>query len=80
MDQDYAVDIAVQHVLKAVLDNDGIEWENICDGNMFLSPVVDKLGIAYLPDNIVIDKSGKIVARGLTYDDLRTQVETLVSK
>lgn len=65
---------------KAVLDNDGIEWDNICDGNMFLSPVVDKLGIAYLPDNIVIDKSGKIVARGLTYDDLRTKVETLVSK
>lgn len=65
---------------KSMIHNEGIEWENVCDGNMWLSPVVDKLGISYLPDNLVIDKTGKIVARGLTFDDLRSHVEKALGR
>lgn len=54
--------------VKQILKNDEIEWPVVCDGEMLNSELSSQLGICYLPDNLVIDKQGKIIARSLDYD------------
>ena len=44
-----------------VMSRDSVTWPTICDGMMFDSPAVEKLGIKGVPDNIVFDKKGKII-------------------
>lgn len=65
---------------KNVLERDSIKWSNICDGQMWDSPVVSALGISFIPDNIVIDKNGNIVGRHLSAADLRDKTESLLRK
>ena len=63
---------------KNVIERDSIKWPNICDGNMWDSPIVSDLGITFIPENIVTDKDGNIVGRSLSAADLKDKVETLL--
>lgn len=58
-----------------IFARDSLSWPNICDGLMWDSPVVEKLGIAFVPDNIVTDSKGKIIARSLKTGELRKMVQ-----
>ena len=62
---------------KRTIENDSIKWPNICDGLMWDSPLISTLGIAFIPDNIVIDKKGNIVARTLSTKDLKDKIDSL---
>ena len=44
---------------------------------MWDSPLISTLGIAFIPDNIVIDKKGNIVARTLSTNDLKEKIDSL---
>ena len=48
------------------------------DGKMWETPVLQKVGLTYLPDNVVIDGQGKIVARSLNYQELNKKIEELI--
>ncbi|MCR5680154.1 MAG: DUF4369 domain-containing protein [Prevotella sp.] len=63
---------------KSVIEHDSIGWPNICDGLMWQSPVVAQLGIASLPDNIVTDSLGNILARRLSNADLQNKLKELL--
>ena len=63
---------------RKTLENDSIKWPDICDGQMLESPIISTLGISFIPDNIVTDKGGKIVARHLSAADLKEKVEMLL--
>jgi hypothetical protein len=63
---------------KSVLERDSITWPDICDGEMWQSPVVAALGIGTVPTNIVTDASGKIVGRNLNNNDLKKKVQSLI--
>ena len=59
---------------------DSVKWSTVCDGRMWESPVLNALGLAFVPDNIVTDASGKIVAHGLQNRDLLTKIDNLLPK
>lgn len=63
---------------KRIIRRDSVQWPNICEGQLFESPIIKKLGMQTVPDNIVINPQGKIVARGLAAEDLKKQIEKLL--
>ena len=62
---------------RSIVERDSIKWSNVCDGKMWDTPVLQKLCLTYLPDNIVTDAQGKIVGRTLTYQELNKKIEEL---
>lgn len=65
-------------VCRRNLQNSTVTWDVVCDGEMWNSPLVSTLGIFQLPENIIIDKQGKIAARTLNYDEIKNEVERLL--
>ena len=63
---------------RNIFARDSLSWSNICDGQMWDSPLVTKLGITFIPDNILIDKQGNIIARSLKTSELRTKARELL--
>ena len=63
---------------KNITERDSIKWSTVCDGKMWDTPVLQKTGLTYLPDNIVVDSKGKIVARTLNYQDLNKKITELI--
>lgn len=59
-------------------DRDSIKWPNICDGLLFDSPAVNTLGIKGVPDNIIVDPTGKIVDRGVPTKDLSDRIKKML--
>ena len=60
------------------LDRDSIRWHNICDGRMWESPVLTQLGLYFVPDNIITDSSGRILAHSVATNDLDKKIEELL--
>lgn len=58
--------------------NDSIKWDNVCDEQMWESPLLKALGIGGIPDNIIIGRSGKIIARSLNGGDLENKLRTIL--
>ena len=63
---------------RHVFARDSLTWPDICDGLMWDSPVVTSLGLAFVPDNIISDADGKIIARSLKNTDLREKLKELL--
>ena len=57
---------------------DSIKWSNICNGNIWQTPVLKSLSIATVPGNIVCDAKGKIIARDLKSDKLEEKIKELM--
>jgi len=63
---------------RQVVERDSIKWPTICDGKMWDMPLLQKIGLSYLPDNIVIDREGKIIGKSLNYQELNKKIEELI--
>lgn len=48
------------------LEADSISYPTVCDGKSFDSPLVNKLSLTRVPSCMVVDKTGKILAREVT--------------
>lgn len=57
---------------------DSVKWSTICDGKIWDTPVMRTLGLSYIPDNIVTDSKGKIIAHSLNGNDLVSQIDKLL--
>lgn len=64
---------------RQYLKRDSLDSPNICDGLMWDSPVISQLGLAYVPDNIVTDSTGTILARSMNSVKLREKIEQLLN-
>ena len=62
------------------LDRDSIKWHNICDGKMWETPVLGQLGLYFVPDNIITDSKGKILAHSITTNELDRKIEELLKR
>lgn len=60
---------------KNIATRDSVPWSTICDGRMWEMPVLQKTGLAYVPDNIITDKKGNIIGHSLNYADLRKIID-----
>ena len=63
---------------RQIVERDSIKWSTVCDGRMWEMPILQKIGLTYLPDNIVVDAQGKILARTLNYQELNKKIEELI--
>lgn len=60
------------------LKNDSIKWNNVCDEQMWDSPLLKTLSLGTIPDNIIVGKDGKIIARGLNNGEIGSRLQTLL--
>ncbi len=65
---------------KQMAKRDSITWPVVCDGKMWQMPIVSQLGLNAVTDNIVADKNGKIIARGLPAAELQKEIEKNLKK
>ena len=65
----FCLDASVSDCRK-FMERDSITWTNVCDGQMWLSPALTKLGLTKVPDNIITDGKGKIIAHSLPVNEL----------
>ena len=63
---------------KRLMDRDSITWSNICDGRMWETPALIKLGLTKVPDNIITDSKGRIIAHSLPVQKLKEEIEKLM--
>ena len=54
---------------------DSLQWQTICDQQLWESPTLRQLAITTVPGNIVADSKGKIIAINLTKEKLRETIE-----
>ena len=65
---------------KNFLKHDSVSWSTICDEQMLESQLLAKLGLSSIPDNIILDTSGKVIARGLNANDMRDRLQQMLKK
>mgnify|MGYP002624336802 CR=1 FL=1 len=63
---------------KRVVSRDTLSHPVVCDQLMFDSPLLATFGLQTIPDNIIIDKNGKIIAHGLNTEDLKKRLNELL--
>ena len=63
---------------KRTIDRDSVSWSVVCDGKLFESPVIRQLGLRNVPDNILIDSRGRVVAHGLDSNELLERIKKLL--
>lgn len=66
---------ASQKDCRATMDRDSLTWNIICDGRMLDTPVLSQLGIADVPYNVLVDRSGKILAINLGQTQLKERIK-----
>lgn len=62
------------------MDRDSIDWSVVCDGRMLETPALAQLGIADIPFNLLVDRSGKIVAVNLGQTLLKDRIKKTLDK
>lgn len=63
---------------RSQVETDTLRSPVVCDGGAFASPLISQLGVRYLPDVMIVDASGTIVARNLQENELRDAIEKAV--
>lgn len=71
-----SLDKEKQKWLEAI-KKDGLEWLNFCDFEVWESKASLIYGVYAVPDNFLIDKNGKIVARNVRGEELNVKLEML---
>ena len=59
-------------------EKDSVKWSTINDRKLWESPLVQQLGLSYIPDNIVTDSKGKIITHTLKAFDLQDKLRDLL--
>ena len=59
---------------KQTVERDSLPWKTICDGRMWQTPLLSKLGIADVPGNLVLDSRGIVQARNLNPQQLEDKI------
>ena len=62
------------------LKHDSVAWSTICDEQTFDGQLLAKFGLLSIPDNVVMDTSGKVVARGLNANDLQDRLRKMLKR
>lgn len=68
---------ASRKTCKDNLESHGVRWPVVCDEQLFKGPLVLKLGLTSVPDNLLLQR-GRIIARGLSTDDLIARIEKMI--
>lgn len=86
LQKDYPKDLKVVSICidaspaegRQTLKRDSITWPNICDGKLWDTPIMAQLGLTFVPDNMIIDQHGNIIARSLSNNELREKAKQML--
>lgn len=59
-------------------ERDSLKWSCVCDGRMWEQPLLTQLGLYFMPDNIIFDSRGKILAHTLSTNEIDRRIEELL--
>jgi len=62
------------------IHHDGLVWTQVSDLKFWQSPIVSLYKLTALPQNFLIDPSGRIIARDLRGEDLENKLEQVLRK
>ena len=60
------------------IQTDGLPWVHVSDGKAGQGPVPDAYGVKSIPKNVLVNKTGKIIARNLRGEELEKQLEKIM--
>ncbi|MBQ7419107.1 MAG: AhpC/TSA family protein [Prevotella sp.] len=60
------------------IDRDSLLWTQVYDGQMFQSPLINKLGLFMVPSMVVVNKQGKIIARDIEQNKVEEEIGKLL--
>ena len=63
-------------VSKVRMEQDDIRSPFVCEGRGFASPLVETLGIRYVPGNLFVNAEGEIIKRDVPVDRLEKEVQS----
>ena len=63
---------------RQTIERDSLPWKTVCDGRMWQTPMLSRLGIADVPGNLVINDKGTIVARNLNPQKLEEKIQQML--
>ena len=63
---------------RRITDRDSLKWSTVCDGRIWETPLLVKFGLSDVPDNIVTDSKGNIVARSLAPQKLEEKINKML--
>lgn len=69
-----SIDASPEDCRKAI-ERDQLGYPTVCDGQLFDSPLMKKLGLGAAADNIIIGSDGRILARGVRADQLENYLK-----
>lgn len=64
---------------KAAIAKDKLSWTQVSNLKEMQDPIAITYGVTQIPTTILLDASGKIVARDLYGEDLRSKIEELLA-
>ncbi len=70
---------ASKHTCKQNMRNDSTTTATICDQLMFDSPLLEKFGLGYVPDNIIYNAQGHVIERGLDAKEIEIKLKNLLN-
>ena len=71
---------ADQKGCRQTAEKDSVKWSIVNDGKMWESPLVQKLGLSFVPDNIMTDSKGKVIAHTLRINELQDKARPLLDE
>jgi len=63
---------------QSAIEKDGLSWSNFCDFEVWESKAALMYGVYAVPENFLIDKNGKIVARNIRGEKLNEKLAELI--
>ena len=63
---------------RRLMDRDSITWATICDERMWDNPILTTLGLSRIPDNIITNSQGRILAHSLPVAELNKKLDELL--
>ena len=73
----FCIDANVKDCRKTI-DRDSVTWNTICDGLVWETNGLMQLGFGQVPDNIITDSQGKIIAHSLSNRELQEKIEKML--
>ena len=63
---------------RQTIERDSLPWKTVCDGRMWQSPLISRLGICDVPGNIILNASGVVQARNLSPQQLEDKIKQML--
>lgn len=65
---------------KAAIAKDKLSWTQVSNLKEMQDPIALQYGVTQIPTTILVDSSGKVVARDLYGDDLKEKIQEVLDK